>query len=657
MVSPYGSWQSPITVEMMTAASVGLEAPAIDDSGLYWLQSCSAEGGRCSLWHADAGVEGAKTELTPSPFYVRSTVHEYGGGAYSVSDGTVVFCNHGDHRVYRIDDGQPPVAITPDQPAHRFGDLRVHPGLDLVLSIREDHTIDDAEPMNTLVALELQGPNQTGGVVLRSGPDFISTPELGTDEQLAWVEWDHPDMPWDASRVMTGRLDLDQLEIGTPRRLAGGGQESATQPRWLGPQQLIFATDRTNWWNLYRCDLDQADAITALHPMESAFASPQWSLGMQPYAVVNDDLLLCRWLENGLARLGTLQVSDGRLTEIDTSACVVTSISSHGNQAVVLLGYPDRAPALTLLDLTRSGRERAGAQLTEIRRASEVELPPELISRAQPVSWDSDHGTVYGWFYKPANPQFDPPAGTLPPLITMSHGGPTGYSGPDLRISYQYWTSRGFAILDVNYSGSTGYGRAYRERLKGNWGVVDVADCIAGAQAMADRGLADPDRLAIQGGSAGGYTTLRALTSSDVFDAGVSMYGIGDLTALARDTHKFESHYLDGLVGPYPEAQALYADRSPINQVEQLGCPMLILQGLEDKVVPPSQANSMREAVLAKGLPVACVMFEGEGHGFRKAETIKASIRAQLFFYSKVFGFTPAEDLPVVEIENLEPTG
>lgn len=641
MEAPYGSWSSPVTIQMLTAASVGLGIPAVDGRDLYWTESRADQGGRSSLWRQTA--DGVTTELTPAPFYVRNQVHEYGGGDFAVCDRVVAFCAFDDGRVYVIRDGGPPQPITPAGRGLRYGDLRVHPAQGMILAVREDHG-GAGEPANTVVVLALEGPNDDGGQVLCAGADFYSTPELSDQGLLAWVEWDHPAMPWDATRLRVGRLDGSRVtEVST---IAGGGSdadgESAVQPRWTPSGTLVFLSDRSGWWNLYTVTDSEAKPV---HEAEAEFCGPQWRLGEKPYAVIDDDTVLCTWLRCGTTGVGRLTLSTGDLDSIAAGAGTTAVACGRGIGAAVL-AYEDRPPALARLDLETSS-------WSEVSRSSDIRLDPGMVSVARPVSWSSDAGPVFGWFYPPTNAGMAAPSDTLPPLITSSHGGPTSFSPARFSLGVQYWTSRGFGVLDVNYGGSTGYGRMYRNRLKGNWGVVDVADCAHGAVAMGEQGLADPKRLVIRGGSAGGYTTLRALTATNVFTAGISLFGVGDLEALGKDTHKFESRYLDGLVGPYPEAAELYRERSPISHVDDLSSPLLLLQGSEDKVVPPNQAETMAAAARAKGLPVALIIFPGEGHGFRRAENIRAAIEAELYFLGRVFGFTPADHLPAITIENL----
>jgi dipeptidyl aminopeptidase/acylaminoacyl peptidase len=637
-IAPYGSWASPISIDQLTASSVRLSAVQIDGQYVYWLEARPDEGGRASLWRRLI-TGGEPVEVTPAPAYVRDRVHEYGGGEYHVSSGTVVYSEYADGRLYAIRDDGRPHPITPEG-AFRFGDIRVHPERRLVLAVREDHS-SGGEPANTIVALDLDSPNVDGGAVLCAGADFYSTPELSANGRLAWTQWNHPNMPWDSTTIMVS--SLNGTTVPSSQSVAGGPSESALQPRWLG-DKLIFISDRTNWWNLY---LWSAEAVRPLCPMEAEFCEPQWTLGQRPYAIIDDDHVLCSINRSGEQSIATLRISEGRLHQVVSSGTAATSLDVGARTAAAIHHYPDRPAAVALLDLDQGG-------WTEVRSAAAMIMDGASVSRARPISWTAEQGAVYGHFYPPSNAQCSAPEGSLPPLITLSHGGPTAFAAPDFKIAYQFWTSRGFAILDVNYSGSTGFGRMYRDRLKGRWGVVDVQDCITGAVAIGAQRLADPARLAIMGGSAGGFTTLAVLTTTNVFAAGISQYGIADLEQLATDTHKFEARYLDSLIGRYPEDRAIYLERSPIHRLDQLAAPILLLQGTEDKVVPPKQAEMLADAARQKSLPVALIMFEGEGHGFRKAETLKAALEAQIYFLGRILGFEPADRVPPIPMDNLD---
>jgi dipeptidyl aminopeptidase/acylaminoacyl peptidase len=660
--APYGTWSSPVTTELVTSGTVGLSSPQLDGDTLYWLEARPDQGGRVALVRqqvdgggaaantADAGtaVGAARETLTAPEANVRSRVHEYGGGAYAVRNGVVVYAEFADSRLHRIEDGRT-VALTPEQdgPGHRYADLRLHPDRDLVLAVREDHS-GEGEPVNTIVALSLHGEGP--GTVLCQGADFYADPELSDTGDLAWTEWNHPAMPWDATRIRRGRLVDDPdgagLRVVDVIDVAGGPTESAVHPRWAPGGELVFVSDRTDWWNLYT----ERDGATApLWPEAAEFATPQWVFGDEPYVVLDSSRLLVSRISEGVSSIHLLDRSSQTLRPVLDDGLYGPLTAANGRAAALVEG-PDRPARLAVVEL-------ATGTWTDVRHASDEGLPAEWVSIPRAVSWPSTledvPGDVHGWYYPPTNPDQTAPEGELPPLITLSHGGPTSFSDTGFGISLQYWTSRGFAVLDVNYRGSTGYGRPYRDALRGAWGIVDVADCAGGAAALAEQGLADPARLIVRGGSAGGYTTLQALTSTDTFTAGISFYGVADPEALARDTHKFEARYLDGLIGPYPEAIETYRERSPILHVDRLSVPLLLLQGSEDAVVPPNQAETMAAAVRAKGLPVAMIIFEGEGHGFRRADSIRAALEAQLDFLGRVFGFTPADPLTPIEIDNL----
>ena len=665
--APYGSWRSPVGVQDLTAGSVGLDAVAVDGDDLYWLESRPDQGGRTSLWRR-ALAGGEAVELTPSPANVRTRVNEYGGGAYGVRDGVVVYSDLADGRLRRRDPDGSVTVLTAEGPAW-YGDLDVHPstgsgngtgsgnvtgsgnGPGLVVCVREDRreaaVAEHGQAVTTLVSVPLDGSaadDLDAVTVLVEGADFYSTPQLSAQGRLAWVQWDHPDMPWDATALRVATLGPEGLSgHGT---VAGGPEESAVQPRWRG-EDLIFASDRTGFWNLYLYAAGSpSQLVRAVHEEAAEYAEPQWVLGMSPYAVLGDgDRLLCLRITDGEPSLVVVDVETGQVTAVAEPGVGSDALAAGPGGAAVVLTRPDAPTELAVLE--------GDGRWSSVRASTASTLEPGLVSVPRDVTWPGEGGVVHGWYYPPTNAGFTAPEDERPPLITLSHGGPTSEARPVFTLATQYWTSRGFAVLDVNYGGSTGYGRPYRERLKPRWGIVDVDDCANGALAMVDQGLADRRRLVVKGGSAGGYTTLRALTATDVFTAGISSYGIGDLEILARDTHKFESRYLDRLVGPYPEARDVYVERSPIHHVDRLSSPILLLQGLEDLVVPPNQAEAMADAARAKGLPVALILFEGEGHGFRRSETIVASYEAQTSFLAQVFGFTPADDVPVLAVENL----
>jgi dipeptidyl aminopeptidase/acylaminoacyl peptidase len=648
-VAPYGSWKSPITSELIVAGTIRLGQIALDGEDVYWVEMRPAEGGRNVIVQRS---DGRTTDVTPPPFDARTRVHEYGGGAFVVDHGTVHFSNYVDQRLYRQEAGGEPRPITPEADSSagsgqglRYADGVFDRGRRRLICVREDHR-GSGEAVNTLVSLDPEGDPE-GGRVLASGHDFYASPRLSPDgSRLAWLSWNHPNMPWDGAELWVGVLDVDG-SLSRPERVAGGADESIFQPEWSPDGVLHFVSDRTGWWSLYRWRDGRAEPLCE---MAAEFGQPQWVFGLSTYAFLSADRIVCTYTERGAWRLANLDTATGRLESIETPYTSFGGLRAALGQVVFTAGSPTESSAIVRLEPSTGRRE-------VLRRSSDVAIDPDYLSAPRAIEFPTEHGlTAHALFYAPKNRDFRAPPGERPPLIVVSHGGPTGATSSTLDLTLQFWTSRGFAVVDVNYGGSTGYGRAYRERLDGQWGIVDVDDCVNAARYLAERGEVDPDRLAIRGGSAGGFTTLAALTFRDVFKAGASYYGIGELEALARETHKFESRYLDRLIGPYPERRDLYRQRSPINFPDRLSSPLILFQGLEDKVVPPNQAEMMFRAVRAKGLPVAYVPFEGEQHGFRRAETIKRALDGELYFYSKIFGFAPADPLEPVPIENL-PSG
>ena len=639
-LAKYGTWTSPITAEAITAGQVGLAQPSLDRGDAYWLEARPQEAGRTALVRRTPA--GDRQDLTPAPMNVRTRVHEYGGGAYAVRDGIIVAANFADQRLYRIEGGSAARALTPESAGQlRYADMELDLAHGRVLAVREDHRAG-GEAINTIVALPLSGGD--AGRILIEGHDFFSSPRLSPDgKRLAWLSWDHPNMPWDATQLWSAEIAADGA-LREVRQLAGGDRESIVQPAWSPDHRLYFVSDRSGWWNLYVAHPDGASPVC---PMSAEFAGPAWTFGMRWFAFLNPGTLLACFSEGGRWHLGTIDLSAGRLDRLALPYTEFSGLAVEAGRAILRAGRPDGPAAIILLDA-------ASGSVTELGTAGDLPADPSYLARPQAIACASEGGAItHAFYYPPSNPDFRAPPGELPPLIVKSHGGPTGSTSSELRLATQFWTSRGFAVCDVDYGGSTGYGRAYRERLNGRWGEVDVLDCIAAARSLVAERRADERRLAITGGSAGGYTTLCALTFHDVFRAGASHYGVSDLEALAKETHKFESRYLDRLVGPYPEAAAVYRARSPIHHVERLSCPIIFFQGLEDAVVPPNQAELMVEALRKKGLPVAYLTFPGEQHGFRKAETIQTVLRAELAFYGRIFRFTPADGLADLAIENL----
>jgi dipeptidyl aminopeptidase/acylaminoacyl peptidase len=636
--SPYGSWKSPITAELVAGGEVGLEQIRIDGDDIYWIERRAEEGGRKVIVRRSSG--GAVADVTPVGFNARTRVHEYGGGDYAVANETMIFSNFTDQRLYRQQPGSEPRPLTPDS-AHRYADLQFDRIRSLLFCVREDHT-DPSEPVNTIVHIGLDGDGP--GDVVVSENDFYSTPRISPDgSQLAWLTWNHPNMPWDGTELWLGKLN-DDGSVTEKEKVAGGVDESIFQPEWSPDGTLYFVSDRTGWWNLYRWRERQLEALC---PMEAEFGQPQWVFGASLYAFASDRQIVCTYAKAGRDYLATLNTDTKSLETIELPFTTISQVRAAANRVVFIGASAIQTTSIVSLDLTTHNFE-------VLRRSREASVDTGYLAEPRAIEFATEHGlTAHGYFYPPQNRDYAAPAHGKPPLLVMSHGGPTSSSSSSLKYSIQYWTSRGIAVLDVNYGGSSGYGRAYRQRLNGSWGIVDVDDCSNGARHLAGRGEVDGNRLAIRGGSAGGYTTLCALTFRDTFKAGASHYGISDLEALAMDTHKFESRYLERLIGPYPARRDLYVERSPIHFTDRLNCPMILFQGLEDKVVPPNQAEKMAGAVRAKKLPLAYLTFAGEQHGFRRAENIKRVLEAELYFYSRIFGFELAEAVEPVAIENL----
>ncbi|MGC9400321.1 MAG: prolyl oligopeptidase family serine peptidase [Anaerolineae bacterium] len=638
--APYGSWKSPITSDVIVADTLRLGTPVWDGGDLYWLEGRPSEGGRQTLVRRTPN--GDLYNVLPPPYNARTRVHEYGGGSFTVHQGTVYFSNYDDQRLYRLEPDALPHPITPDT-ALRYADGIVDAKHERMICVREDHRIRIREAMNTLVTVNLQG-DPDGGQVLTSGHDFYAAPRLSPDGQrLAWLTWDHPNMPWDGTELWVAEI-LEDGTLGEAQKVAGGKTESIFQPAWSPDGMLYFISDRTGWWNLYRRRQGEVEPLLL---MEAEFGLPQWVFGMSTYDFESPTSIICTYTQDGIWRLARLNTEARTLTPIEIPYADISGPQVGPGGVAMRVGSATEPTSIALLD-------PATAEV-EILRSSSRRVPrPAYLSEPEPVEFPTEHGeTAHGLFYAPKNDAYEAPEDERPPLLVFIHGGPTAAASSTLDLKLQYWTSRGFAVLDVNYGGSTGYGRPYRERLYGEWGVVDVADCVNGARYLVERGDVDGERLAIRGGSAGGYTTLCALTFYDLFKAGTSYYGVADLSALAEETHKFESRYLDRLVGPYPEEERLYQERSPIHHIENITCPVIFFQGLEDEVVPPNQTERMFEALKAKGVPVAYVPFEGEQHGFRRAENIKRALDAELYFYSRIFDFPLPDPVEPVEIENL----
>jgi len=638
-VAPYGSWASHLSAERAVAAGIGLSDVAIDGPRLLWQESRPAEKGRQVLMCREP--DGALRELNPAPFSARTRVHEYGGKAYAMHDGVLFFSADADQRLYRADPGRAPRPITPVA-ALRYADLCVDARRGLLWCVREDHRAG-GEPLNLLVALDA-ADDEAGGRIVVQGPDFVAAPRLSPDgRQLAWLAWHHPDMPWDGCELWLADVD-DQGLLHGARRIAGSRDEAVQQPQWSPDGRLHFISDRSGWWNLYRWLGDGAEPLC---PMEAEFGQPFWNFGLSTYAFASARQLVCSVTRRAVSQLAVLDTDTLQLQWLGLPFSSIGSVAAAGGRVLFTAASPLQPVSVGLLHL-------GSGQLEILRRGSTLEAVPEDTSVPEAIEFPTAGGlTAHAFFYRPCNAGFEGPAGEKPPLLVMGHGGPTAMAGNAYRAAVQYWTSRGIAVLDVNYGGSSGFGRAYRQRLDSAWGVVDVQDCIRGALYLVARGDVDGARLIIRGGSAGGYTVLSALAFHDAFACGASLYGIGDLQTLAEDTHKFEARYLDRLVGPWPAAREVYIARSPLHHLDGLKRPLILLQGAEDKVVPPEQSRRMHAALKARGVPVAYLEFEGEQHGFRQQKNIVRALEAEAFFYARILGFTLADAVPPVAIDNL----
>lgn len=625
-VAPYGSWESPIAAASLVASGHPISGARYVGESIWWLEARPTEGGRLAVRTRDP--HGEVADVLPAPWNARTRVHEYGGGAWTATvDGALVFAEFRDQRLYRLDSGaKEPAALTPAGAGMRFADLSIVGGE--VLAVRETH--DGGEVHRDIVAVPLDGSAAADADRIRSlvsGSRFLAFPRLSPGgSKLAWIAWNHPQMPWDGTELRVGALEGGVVQESTT--LVGGPTESVLQPEWVSDDTLYAISDRSGWWNLYRVGVDGAGS--ALNPVDADVGGPLWQLGMRWFAVLGDGRIL-HTRTHGTDSLAILDPATGQVEPLDVPLDSISLNDVRGNRALVNGGSAHLASGVRELNLETGS-------LTQVRLDVD-ELPhSDYLPEAEAMTFTGARD-VHAFVYRPRNPDFAAPDGELPPFVAVVHGGPTAHSTLGVRLNYAYFTSRGIGIVDVNYGGSTGYGREYRQRLAGQWGIVDVEDTIAAVRGVANAGIADVLRLAIRGGSAGGWTVLAALVSSDVFACGVSYYGVADLRALAADTHDFESRYLEGLVGPLPDAELVYENRAPINRVDGLSCPVLLLQGLDDPIVPPAQAEAFRDALVRKGIRHAYLPYEGESHGFRKAETIIHSIQSELSFYGQVMGF------------------
>jgi dipeptidyl aminopeptidase/acylaminoacyl peptidase len=641
-LAPFGSWKSPITADSIVADNIGLSSIVLDGTDIYWLESRPQQSGRNVIVRRTA--DGKITDVTPPAYDVRSRVHEYGGAAYTVTDGKVYFSNNSDNCLYVQDlhseQSQSVHQLTHDK-KKRYADLTVDRLRQRLICVQEEHDSADFEPLNTIVSIDLTKQDEL--YVMVGGCDFYAAPKLSPDgSKLAWLSWNHPNLPWDGTNLQIANV-MNGGYISAPSLIAGGAYEAIFQPQWATDDTLYFVSNRTGWGNLYRWSDGK---VTAIHELAGEFSLPQWVFGMSTYALVGQHRIVCTYSQLGKSHLALINTLSGHLTQLNVPYTDLASIRAEGNLLVCCAASATQSNEVISIDLLTEAR-------SVLKRSSHLTIDPGYLSIPQSIEFPTTDGhQAHAFYYPPTNRDYQPYLGQKPPLLVKSHGGPTAATSSQLNLKTQYWTSRGFAVVDVNYGGSTGYGKAYQRRLDGKWGIVDVDDCTNAALYLVAQGLADGDQLVISGGSAGGYTTLAALTFGTTFKAGASYYGVSDLASLAKDTHKFESRYLDRLVAPYPANAKVYQERSPLAFTNQLSCPIIFFQGLEDKVVPPDQAEMMVDALKAKGIPVAYVTFPTEQHGFRQAANIKRALTGEFYFYAQIFGFEPADEIEPIAIVN-----
>jgi dipeptidyl aminopeptidase/acylaminoacyl peptidase len=645
----YGTWLSPIQSSVIVENAVSPLEIQIDEKGtVYWIELRPSESGRYVL-----RSNKQEEDLIPKTFNCRTRVHEYGGGSYMVKNDNIFFTNFVDQRIYRLDlNGKNlPVPLTKESEnvSLRYADFSIDSFREQLICVHEDHK-NESDVQNMIAAISFKDSSSL--ITLASGYDFYSSPRISPNgEYLIWICWNNPNMPWDETELWIGELTKgENVQLKNQRKLFGEKNESILQPKWSPDGKYIyFISDRNNWWNIYRTTID-GKTSEHMYDMEAEFGGPGWQFGTSYYGFDSNENIVTSCWKDGIAKLNTIDVQTKKLIPL-TATEEYTDIRYVNvyNQNVYFIGSSSIKPT----EIVEYNIEKKTKNI--LGRSSNLTIDQRYLSIPETITFKTGDEIAYGLYYPPKNDDYPILNNTneLPPLLVRSHGGPTSATTSAYNLRIQYWTSRGFALLDVNYRGSTGYGRKYRDSLRNNWGIYDVQDCIAGAEYLVQQNKVDRKRLTIDGGSAGGYTTLCALTMYDYFSAGASHYGVSDLELLARDTHKFEARYLDLLIGDYPAKKDIYIERSPINHIKNLSKPIIFFQGTEDKIVLPSQAELMVNALREKHLPVAYVLFEGEQHGFRKAENIRKSLDGQFYFFSKIFRFQMADHVDIIPIENL----
>ncbi len=636
-LADFGSWESPISASLLTTRGVGLSEPLITEDDIYWLEYRPTENGRCTVV---AYNHGNPTSMIPIEFSVRSGVHEYGGGAWTIGGGKLFFVNQKDQRIYSVElKDHSSIRPLVKGSTRRYADLQYMASTNSLLAVVEDHNPAFDEPKASIDRICCAGQGDEHSLV--SGADFYANPRLSPDgNTLLWLEWFHPNMPWTENELWKASID----DIGGTKVKLAGEQESIFQPQWSPDGEIFYVSDRSNWWNLYKHIKPGKDQPIA--PCERECGLPLWQFGMSTWGFLNNEEILAAYVENGIWRLYRHQLKTGHTRVYKSHYSHFSYLTTHPATGRALVIASDGQSFDRLCEVEKRD------QIEPLYSDGENQLPVGSISMALPITFDTtDFQQAHGFYYPPLNADYTGAAGEKPPLIVFCHGGPTGSTSPSLNFKIQFWTSRGFAVADINYRGSTGYGREYRLSLNGNWGVYDVDDACAAAEYCVEQGWVDRDKLIIRGSSAGGYTVLSALCFRQTFSAGCSLYGIGDLHALAADTHKFESRYTDTLVAP-PDETDIYDERSPIKHVENFSCPTIFFQGMEDRVVPPEQAKRMVSALDKAGFAVSLVTYDDEAHGFRKAKNIEHSLNAELAFYGAIFNISTDSSVKDLEILN-----
>ncbi|MEC7837227.1 MAG: S9 family peptidase [Chloroflexota bacterium] len=639
--SNYGSWESEITPQKIIEGGLRFSEIRSNGSEVYFLEGRPEEAGRYVIVKQNSA--GEIEDLIPENFNSRNAVHEYGGGSFAVGKKNIYFTNWDDQRIYVVK-GKNTSALTIEPPFEksiRYSDLTLSYDEEWIYCVRETH-FEKGEAKNELVAISTT-KNQT--IVLCTGRDFYSSPRINPiNNEICWLEWDHPNMPWDGTELFIGNFDSNGLS--EKKFIDGSKNISIIQPEWSESGELIYISDESGWWNLKKYSDNKKSTIL---DEETDHGEPSWNFGVRTYFIKDNFIYLRGSSKNknkGLIR--KINLSGQIIEEIEVLHTSIGGLSFIDNKALYIGASPVSNSEIVSLDLEKK-------EIKTIKESSKLEIDSEEISIPEEITFTTtENATAYGYFYKPKNKKYQSHSGEKPPVLVISHGGPTSATSNALNLSIQYWTNRGIAVVDVNYRGSTGYGKKFRDLLKGNWGIYDTEDCIAAVDYLSEKGLVDSERAAIKGGSAGGYTTINALTFHDRFAVGATYYGIADLSVFIDDTHKFESKYLESLIGKYPEEKQKYYDRSAINFTDQLSCPMIIFQGTEDKIVPPSQAEIMAEGLREKKIPFSLIMYEGEQHGFRQSKNIISSLESELYFYSQVLGFEPYDKLDEINIENSE---